>query len=423
MVGSHDYFDTAHDGNVNVTLAHRQPGSAIKPINYALGIEHHLLTPATLLADKPTCFAAPLQKEYCPDNYDDQFHGPTQVRFALGNSFNIPAVKALTLNGLADFVASSSAFGLTTFKDPKNYGPSLTLGGGEVTMLDLSTAYAVLANAGTRIDLNPILRVEDRSGKVLEEVSSSQILPDQLQKPNRYELFTIHNSLFTKNPPPNTRVISAGPAFLVSHILYDNGARSATFGSSSYLNIKGHPEVSVKTGTTNDKRDNWTIGYNPDILVAVWVGNNDNTPMGSVASGVTGASPIWNKVMTQALKDYKQNWPVQPAEVTGTLICSLSGLKAPDNPDPGNCPTRYEYFLTGTVPPVQTDNMRRDIPIFKLTQAPATSRQIREFPDQIETQGHSVIYDALGIALCLDCAGGYGDADVIRLDGTGKAIK
>ncbi len=127
--------------------------------------------------------------------------------------------------------------------------------------------------------------------------------------------------------------------------------------------------------------------------------------------------------MTQALKDYKQNWPVQPAEVTGTLICSLSGLKAPDNPDPGNCPTRYEYFLTGTVPPVQTDNLRRDIPIFKLTQAPATSRQIREFPDQIETQGHSVIYDALGIALCLDCAGGYGDADVIRLDRTGKATK
>ena len=423
MVGSRDYFDAENDGAVNVTLARRQPGSAIKPINYALTFDHRLLTPGSLLADKSTCFAIPDQKEYCPANYDGQFHGPTQARFALGNSFNIPAVKTLSLNGLTNFVASSSAFGITTFTDPKNYGPSLTLGGGEVTMLDLSTAYAVLANAGTRIDLNPILRVEDRSGKVLEEVSSSQILPDQLQKPNRYELFTIHNSLFTKNPPPNTRVISAGPAFLVSHILYDNGARSATFGSSSYLNIKGHPEVSVKTGTTNDKRDNWTIGYNPDILVAVWVGNNDNTPMVSVASGVTGASPIWNEVMTQSLKDYKQNWPVQPAEVTGTLICSLSGLKAPDNPDPGNCPTRYEYFLTGTVPPVQTDNLRRDIPIFKLTQAPATSRQIREFPDQIETQGHSVIYDALGIALCLDCAGGYGDADVIRLDRTGKATK
>ncbi|TSC85288.1 MAG: putative penicillin-binding protein [Microgenomates group bacterium Gr01-1014_16] len=428
MVGSRDYFDTANDGNVNVVLAYRQPGSSIKPVNYALAFEHRLLTPGTLLNDKPTCFGIPDQKDYCPDNYDNQFHGPTQVRFALGNSFNIPAVKVLTINGLTDFVASSSAFGLTTFKDSKNYGPSLTLGGGEVTMYDMATAYGVFANTGRRVDLNPILQVIDRSGKVLEERSAKEA-PENSP---HYSLFMLalslsnglHDSKFVLNPPPDTRVISPGTAFLISHILYDNGARSATFGSSSYLNIKGHPEVSVKTGTTNDKRDNWTIGYNPDLLTAVWVGNNDNTPLSRIASGVTGAAPIWNKIMTYALKDYKQNWPSQPAEVVGTLICSLSGLKAPENPDPGSCPTRYEYFLQGTIPSVQTDNLRRDIPVFN--SAPATPKQIKEFPDQVHTENHVVVFDALGTALCLDCAGpavAGADADLIRLDSSGRAMK
>lgn len=394
MVGSRDYFDTAHDGNVNVTLAHRQPGSSIKPVNYALAIERHLLTAATVLADKPTCFSQPGQALYCPVNYDGQFHGPTQVRFALGNSFNIPAVKTLVLNGLNEFVASASAFGLTTFTDPKNYGPSLTLGGGEITMLDMSTAFGVLANSGQRVDLNPILKVVDRNGKVLEEAP---------------EL------------PPNTRAISAGTAYIVSHILLDNGARSAAFGSNSQLVVKGHPEVSVKTGTTNDKRDNWTIGYNSDILIAVWVGNNDNSPMSAVASGVTGASPIWNKIMSFALKDKPQKWPVQPPDVIGASVCTLSGLKVPD-PAPADCAPRYEYFLRGTVPDVQGD-LHRDIPIYKPTQAPATSKQITETPGDIENQGHSVIFDPLGTMLCLDCAGGYGDADVIRLDGAGRAIR
>ena len=417
MVGSRDYFDTANDGNVNVVLAHRQPGSSIKPVNYALAFEHKLLTPGSLLNDKPTCFGIPDQKNYCPDNYDNQFHGPTTVRFALGNSFNIPAVKVLTVNGLADFVASSSAFGLTTFKDSKNYGPSLTLGGGEVTMYDMATAYGVFANAGRRVDLNPILRVEDRSGKVLEERPSKEAT----ETSSPYSSFLIHNSKLILNPPPDTRVISPGTAFLISHILYDNGARSATFGTSSFLNVKGHPEVSVKTGTTNDKRDNWTLGYNPDLLTAVWVGNNDNTPLSRIASGVTGAAPIWNKIMTFTLKDYKQNWPPQPADVTGTLICSLSGLKAPENPDPASCPTRYEYFLQGTFPSVQTDNLRRDIPVFN--NAPATPKQIKEFPNEIHTENHAVVYDALGTALCLDCAGGFGEADLIKLDSSGRAIK
>lgn len=395
MVGSHDYFDNEHDGNVNVVLAHRQPGSSIKPLNYALALEHHLITASTVLADKSTCFLIPDQEPYCPVNYDNQWHGPTQVRFALGNSFNIPAVKVLTLNGLENFVASASAFGITTFKDPKNYGPSLTLGGGEVTMFDMATAYGVLANTGQRVDLNPIIQVKDPTGKVLQEAPKL---------------------------PPNTRVISPGTAYIVSHLLLDNGARTAAFGPSSYLVVSGHPEVSVKTGTTNDKRDNWTIGYNPDILVAVWVGNNDNTPMSVVASGVTGASPIWNKIISGALKGQSQHWPVQPPDVVGALVCSLSGLRSPSDTATDNCSPRYEYFLQGTIPPVQTDNLRRDIPIYKPTQAPATGEQIANNPSDVETQNHTVIFDPLGTMLCLDCAGGYGGPDNVRLDRHGHAI-
>lgn len=422
MVGSRDYFDTKNDGNVNVVLAHRQPGSSIKPINYALAIEHRLITPSTLLADKPTCFIIPEQKEaYCPENYDNQFHGPTQVRFALGNSFNIPAVKTLALNGLNNFVASSSAFGITTFKDPKNYGPSLTLGGGEVTMLDLATAYSVFANTGQRVNPNPIISIQDISGKILESINLRQLSEKETKKTMNYELITIDQKQYISNNPPNIRAISAGTAFLISHILYDNGARAATFGTSSYLNIKGHPEVSVKTGTTNDKRDNWTVGYNPDIVVAVWVGNNDNSPLGAIASGVTGASPIWNKIITFALKNYKQNWPPQPAEVVGALVCTLSGLKAPENPNPATCPVRYEYFLKGTVPPTQLSNLRQDISI--INNAPATTKQILEFPDQIHIEDHAILTDPLGTNLCLDCPGGYGSADNIRLDRTGKAIQ
>ncbi len=393
MVGSKDYFNVEADGNVNVTLAHRQPGSAIKPINYALALDHKLITASTVLADKPTCFAIPDQPNYCPTNYDNSWHGPTQVRFALGNSFNIPAVKVLVLNGLENFVASSSAFGITTFTDAKNYGPSLTLGGGEVTMLDLSTAYGVLANLGQRVDLNPILKVIDKSGKVLEEAPKL---------------------------PSNTRVISTGAAYIISHLLLDNGARTAAFGPSSYLVVKNHPEVSVKTGTTNDKRDNWTIGYNPDVLVAVWVGNNDNSPMSNVASGITGASPIWNKVISKALEKSSPHWPIQPPDVIGTLVCSVSGLKAEDGmPD---CSPRYEYFLKGTIPPDQGD-LHRDIAIFRPTQAPATAKQITEQPGDVENQNHSVIFDPTGAMLCLDCSGGYGEANLIRLDRHGQAIK
>lgn len=421
MVGSKDYFNTADDGNVNVTLAHRQPGSAIKPINYALGIDHKLITASSLLADKPTCFQQLNQPLYCPVNYDGQFHGPTQVRFALGNSFNIPAVKTLVINGLTDFVASSSAFGLTTFTDPTKYGPSITLGGGEVTMVDLASAYSVLANSGQRTPLNPIIQITNRQGKALDQAPLREIDASGAAKLKPYQYIQIDDKYYLPDSRPNIRVIAPGTAFIISHLLLDNGARSAAFGSNSLLVIKNHPEVSVKTGTTNDKRDNWTVGYTPNILTAVWVGNNDNSTMGSVASGVTGASPIWHNVMAFALDKVAQAWPLQPPDVEGALVCSVSGQKAASETADADCTPRYEYFLRGTVPAVQGE-LHRDIPIYKPTQAPASSKQLASEPDQIEMQGHKVVFDPLGTMLCLDCAGGYGEADIIRLDRNGKAI-
>lgn len=369
MVGSKDYFAKEIDGNVNVTLSSRQPGSSIKPLNYGLALEKKIITPATVINDMPTCFAVPGQRLYCPVNYDGTFHGPTQVRFTLGNSYNIPAVKVLALNGLEDFVAKAKEMGISTFTDPKNYGLSITLGGGEVKMIDMVTAFSAFANLGIRQDVWAIKKVENQSGKVL----------------------------FEKEEEEGPRVLSMETAYLVSHILLDNNARSAAFGPSSYLVIKNHPEVSVKTGTTNDLRDNWTIGYTTSRLAAVWVGNNDNSSMSYVASGVTGASPIWNKIMTYALKDQKQEWPLKPEGVVGASVCQLSGkLPNPEQP----CETRFEYFTEGTVPS-ETENLKMMVEIDKTTGQLANDKTP---PENREPQEHQVIYDSLGTTYCLDCS-------------------
>lgn len=368
MVGSKDYFDQDIDGNVNITLRLRQPGSSIKPLNYALALEKKLITPATALNDIPTCFGVSGQKNYCPVNYDGQFHGPSQIRFDLGNSYNIPAVKVLYLNGLEDFVTKAREMGISTFQDPKNYGLSLTLGGGEVKMVDMATAFSAFANSGVRQDLWAIKKVENQQGKVL----------------------------FEKQEEEGPRVLSMETAYLISHILLDNNARSAAFGPSSYLVIKNHPEVSVKTGTTNDLRDNWTIGYNPSRLVTVWVGNNDNTRMSFVASGVTGASPIWNKIMTFALKDKKEEWPLKPEGIVGASVCSLSGLLPnPEQP----CSTRFEYFAQGTVP-TQIENLKTQIEVDKTTKQIANDKTL---PENKEMQEHQVFYDVTNTPFCLDC--------------------
>jgi 1A family penicillin-binding protein len=384
MVGSTDYFATP-SGSYNVTTALRQPGSSIKPINYAIGIENKLVTPGTMLLDEPTCWGVVYQANYCPKNYDGKFHGPVQVRFALGNSYNIPAVKMLYMNTLETMVASASAFGFDTFREPKYYGLSLTLGGGEVQMTDMAEAFGVFANSGIRKDLVSIRKIIDRNGKVLEENKD----------PNLDK--TIPSQLLLKG----TRVVSAETAFLISHILLDNNARQDAFGPNSTLVIPGHA-ISVKTGTTDDLRDNWTIGFTPQILVAVWVGNNDNTPMNrSLVSGVTGAAPIWNKLMKKVLEGKADLWPKQPEGVIGKQICTISGLLPPNGEEPANgdkgCQTRFEYFWKGTEP-TEKEQLKQSILIDKATGDIAPPGKT----DNTEAQDHQVLKDPVSL-WCMDC--------------------
>lgn len=384
MVGSTDYF-ASPSGSFNVTTALRQPGSSIKPINYAIGIEKHIVTPATMFLDIPTCFGNAIgQPPYCPRNYDGKFHGPVQLRFALGNSLNIPAVKMLYLNTVQDMVASASAFGLNTITDPEKYGLSLTLGGAEVHMTDMAEAFSVFANGGQRHDLVSILKVVDKNGKILE----------QYQDPNLGK--DLPSQLLQTGP----RVVSRETAFLISHILLDNNARSAEFGTNSALVIPNHA-VSVKTGTTNDLRDNWTIGFTPQYLVATWVGNDDNSPMNSaLVSGITGAAPIWNKLMSRALEGKPDVWPKQPDGIVGAQICAVTGL-LPPNPDPNagdkGCPTRFEYFIKGTVPN-ERENLNQNVIIDTTTNDLAAPGQT----NNTAIQQHQVISDKIS-NYCLDC--------------------
>jgi penicillin-binding protein 1C len=382
MVGSKDYFAKDEDGKVNIVFSERQPGSSIKPLNYALALKDGKITAATPLADVPTCFGVIGQKNYCPRNYDFNFHGAVQARFALGNSYNIPAVRVLALNGVENFFNFARDLGITTWTSPDNYGLSLTLGGGEVKMYDMATAFGVFANQGIKQPLISILKVEDWKGDILEEVDIDNIDGD--------------------------RVLGQDVSFLISHILHDNNARSAAFGTGSFLNVREHPEVSVKTGTTNDLRDNWTIGYTKHILVAAWVGNNDNSPMSRAVSGVSGASPIWNKIMREVISraeagDYNNEdeghaWPTQPESVIGANVCATTGKRF-DNPDDPGCPTRFEYFLKDYIG-ASIESGSKDVEVFKDTGQLANKEAL---PEQKETQNHPFLLDPLGTLICLDC--------------------
>jgi len=387
MVGSVDYF-ASPSGAFNVTTALRQPGSSIKPLNYAVGIDRKLVTPATTFLDVPTCFSAPGQpKAYCPVNYDGQFHGPTQLRFALGNSYNIPAVKMLAINGVENFVASASGFTISTFKDPSNYGLSLTLGGGEVRMTEMAQAFSAFANRGIARKLISILKVEDKNGKVLYEFKDANYVKDVRKTVESPNFFAISG----------VKAISQETSFLISHILLDNNARSAAFGSSSYLNINGRA-VSVKTGTTDDKKDNWTIGYTPNFLAAVWVGNNDNTPMNPyLTSGVTGAAPIWNRVMTYTLKNQPDLWPVRPSSIVGKQVCWDSGIlmnKKEDGSD--SCQSRFEYFIKGTEP-LSSNVIKQIVPVNK-----DNGKLTQPNDPNVDMQEKTIIRDAFSI-YCVDC--------------------
>ena len=386
MVGSKDYFATDEDGKVNVVLSQRQPGSSIKPLNYALAIRDQKITLATAFADVPTCFRVRGQPDYCPVNYDGTFHGLVQTRFVLGNSYNIPAVRVLALNGLENFIDFGKKMGLTTLTDPKDYGLSATLGGILVRPYDMAVAYGVFANQGIEQPLVAITKVTDWKGNTLSEYDPS------------------------KNVLTGNRILEPSVTFLTSHILLDNNARTGAFGPSSFLNVAGHPEVSVKTGTTNDRRDNWTVGYTADAVVVTWVGNNDNSSMGGAVSGVSGASPIWNKIMKAVLAkaeagDYDPNekghaWPKQPDGVVGATICADTG-GAPPSQDPGNpgCPTRFEYFLTGTIP-ATSNVIFQDILINNTTGQMAS---VSDPPDQVHTENKPTYMDPDGTLFCLTC--------------------
>ncbi len=318
MVGSKNFFAEDYDGQVNVTTSLRQPGSSFKPFTYVTAFKKGY-TPATLLMDVPTSFPGGVgQPDYKPVNYDGKFVGPIQVRYALANSRNIPAVKMLAMVGIKDVLQTATDMGIMTLPPTadtlKRVGLSLTLGGGEVRLIDMTAAYSAFVNKGYRVDPVAILKVTDIDGKVLED----------------------------NIPQKGKQVLTEGQAFLISSILSDNEARKDTFGVNSYLNIAN---VMAKTGTTNDKKDNWTIGGNGNVVVGVWVGNNDNSSMLSVASGVSGASPIWHNITVQALKGKSAVTFTPPTGISQVSVDTVSGYGAHDN-----FPARMEYFIKGTEP-------------------------------------------------------------------------
>ena len=301
MVGSRDYFDKEIEGNFNVATALRQPGSSFKPFIYATAFNKGF-TPETALFDVPTEFqttcdasgqALPRhdQKDcYMPDNYDEKFRGPMSLRSALAQSINLVAVKLFYLAGLLDSLKTAEDMGINTLSDIGRYGLTLVIGGGEVSLLDMTSAYGVFANNGVRNPYTGVLKVEDNSGKILEEFRSDA-----------------------------QEVLLKNTTLTISDILSDEKARIPTFGTHSALFIPGK-EVAVKTGTTNNNKDAWTIGYTPSIAVGVWAGNNDNQPMKK--GGVAVAGPIWNKFMNEALKilpDEKFEKP-NNAEVDSTTL-------------------------------------------------------------------------------------------------------
>lgn len=320
MVGSKNFNDPNYDGQVNVATSLRQPGSAFKPFTYVTAFKKGY-TASTLLMDVPTTFPGGVNlPDYNPVNYDGEYRGPLQVRYTLANSINIAAVKMLAKVGIKDVLETAYSMGVKTLEPTqetlKRVGLSLTLGGGEVRLLDLTNAYSPFVNKGYRVEPIAILKVEDLNGRVLEETK----------------------------PKLGKRVLTEEQAFLVANIISDNSARQTVFGLNSLLNIPGRT-VAVKTGTTNDKRDNWTIGGNSQGLVGVWVGNNDNSSMLNVASGISGASPIWRRVLLEVLAD-KPNVSFEiPSGIVSAAVDEVSGYKAHDG-----FPSRMEYFIKGTEP-------------------------------------------------------------------------
>lgn len=324
MVGSKDYTASESGGfKFNVAVqGKRQPGSSIKPITYAAALKKGY-TASTMLMDVETKYPSgdPKKPEYNPKNYDNKFRGPMQLRYALGNSINTIAVKVSALVGVKDTLRLAYDMGLTTLEPTQEnltrIGLSMTLGGGEVTLLELTDAFGVFAAGGVRREAAAILKVEDPKGKVLFE----------------------HKAASPRE------VLSPEVAYMISDILSDNDARKEVFGTRSLLVIPGHT-VAVKTGTTDDKRDNWTMGYTPSVAVGAWVGNNDNSPMSpTLASGVTGAAPIWRRIILEALKGKNNEAFNRPGKIVEMEIDGFGG----GTPVEGQA-RRTERYVAGTEP-------------------------------------------------------------------------
>ncbi len=349
MVGSKDYFgdpepagcvsgatgegSCVFDPNLNVTLALRQPGSSIKPITYATMLSQGYAASFPFM-DVPTTFENMAgQKVYKPVNYDGTFRGPMSLRKSLGNSLNIPAVKALKIVGISNMITQAKKMGISTFSRPEGYGLALTLGGGETKLLEMTGAFSVFPAKGLFRSPDALLEVRDAGGSMLYRWTDTG----------------------------GTRALSEEVAFLISDILSDDGARSEAFGFGSLLNVPGH-EIGVKTGTTDDKRDNYAIGFTPYIVAGAWVGNNNNDKMNPyLASGITGATPIYNRFMKEYIKLYygaDSKKPIEkfeaPKNVKKMEVDKLTGMLPY-----GENEKRQEWFVNGTEPTAVSDWYQR----------------------------------------------------------------
>lgn len=313
MVGSADYNDASIDGQVNVALAPRQPGSTLKPIIYADALRQDW-TPSTIIWDTPVDFG-----RYRPQNYDDQFHGPQRLRMALAGSLNIPAVRTLQHVGIDSFLDLAHAMGITTLQDRDRYGLAVALGAGEVRLLDLTNVYTTFANRGRERSPIALLRVTTSSGSLLYQAPSEAGTP----------VLGSHSEQI---------------AYLITDILSDNNARTPIFGADSVMRLDGDRPAAVKTGTSNDWKDSWAIGYTPDLVVGVWVGNSDDSPMAEVA-GANGAGLIWRTIMEQTHIGKPAEPFVQPPGIVEQSICAATGQVA------DGCTDQVaEHFLADRLP-------------------------------------------------------------------------
>ena len=352
MVGSLDYFNDAIDGKYNVATGLRQPGSSFKPITY-LELLRQGASPATLFWDVRTEFDAGGEIPYTPENYDRKYHGPARMRQALSRSYNIPAVDALMRAGIGNVIRTAHKLGINDLDEGLEfYGPALTLGGGEVKLLDMAYLYATIANGGSMIgaprassskrpgfrDLDPvaILRVEDAKGNVLYEYKPA-----------------VNPSLLG----PNSRQLT----YLVASMLNDPQSRAPAFGYPSVLDLENGRPAAVKTGTTNDNKDNWTMGFTPDYAVGVWVGNTDNSPMNRSVTGLSGAAPIWHDVMEYLHRDTPIRDFERPDGLVESAVCAVDGL-LPN----GACPSVAELFIPGTEP-AEESTMVQTFPVNRET--------------------------------------------------------